>query len=52
MAKRTGHSMLKDKQAPVHNILEKYNYGNGFGWCAKRDQKRAKASKSKATGRK
>lgn len=52
MAKRTGNSMLKDKQATVDNILPKYNYGTGFGWCAKREQKRAKRSASKSVSSK
>ena len=52
MAKRTAHSILKDKQAPVHNILEKYNYGTGYGWCVKREKKRAKRSASKGRRKK
>jgi hypothetical protein len=30
------------------SCLPKYNYGTGFGWCVKRDKKRAKYSTSKA----
>jgi hypothetical protein len=37
-------NVLKDRQAKVDNTLGKYNYGTGFGWCAKREKKRAKAS--------
>jgi hypothetical protein len=48
----TAKSLRYDKTSPVHNILEKYNYGNGAGWCVKRDKKRAKRSASKAGGRK
>ena len=41
-------NVLKDRNAHVHNTLPKFNYGTGFGWCAKRDKKRAKRS---ATGK-
>jgi len=40
-------NVLKDVNAKVHNILGKYNYGTGAGWCVKRDKKRAKRSVSK-----
>ena len=43
-------NILKDRDAKIDNILGKYNYGNGFGWCSKRDKKRAKKSASKAVG--
>lgn len=45
MARKIG---LKNVDEKVDNILPKYNYGNGFGWCVKRDKKRAKRS---ATGK-
>lgn len=44
-------NVLKDRNAKVHNILGKYNYGTGFGWCAKRDKKRAKRSIGKSLNR-
>lgn len=37
-------NVLKDREAKVDNILPKFNYGTGFGWCAKREKKRAKRS--------
>jgi hypothetical protein len=47
MAKRTALSnLMKDKEARVDNVLPKYNYGTGLGWCAKRERKRAKRSAS------
>ena len=46
-------NVLKDRNAKVDNTLGKYNYGTGFGWCAKKDRKRAKKSAtSKGIGRK
>ena len=44
-------NVSKDVNAEVHNILRKYNYGNGAGWCIKRDKKRAKRSASKVAKR-
>jgi hypothetical protein len=49
--RRKNINILKDVNAPVDNILGKYNYGNGAGWCVKRDKKRAKRSASKVGSR-
>lgn len=39
MARKIG---LKNVSAKVDNILPKYNYGSGFGWCSKKYKGKAK----------
>jgi len=49
MAKKI--NITKDVNAKIDNILPKFNYGTGAGWCIKRDRKRTKRSVYKAAKR-
>jgi hypothetical protein len=35
-------NILKDKNSKDGNILPKYNYGTGAGWCVKKNKGKAK----------
>jgi len=39
MARKIG---LKNVDEKIDNILPKYNYGTGFGWCKKKTKGKAK----------
>jgi len=39
---RRNINRLKDPNAKTHNILPKYNYGTGAGWCVKKNKGKAK----------
>jgi len=51
MAAKRNINTLKDVNAKIHNILGKFNYSTGAGWCIKRDKKRAKRSVGKSLNR-
>ena len=44
------YNVLKDRQAKVDNILPKYNYGTGAGWCVKRNKGKKTKSYYKSGG--
>lgn len=44
-AKKVVKSTKFDVNAKIDGILPKYNYGNGAGWCLKREKRRTKNGK-------